>query len=362
MSASPSPAIAASLPATPAVDGGGAAGGLGAAVPAATAGRSVRRPAATWRHWAEYLVFRSLVAVVEGVPLRTRDALARGLAWFIHRGLPRKWTRYHVAADNLRQAFGPEMTDQRIDQTIHQMWVHLFRMVGEMILMPRKLQKTRLAEAIEFRNKGQVLRAMASGRPVLLLSGHYGNWEMAISVFGLFGFRMGLVARDLDNPLLHRWFQNFRRSTGHVQIGKNGGSGQMVQQLERRGSLALLGDQDAGGSGLFVDFFGRPASTFKSIGLLALEYQALICVGYARRLDETTPLGWPRFELGCEEVIDPRECETSDPLREITQKYTAALERVIRRAPEQYFWVHRRWKSVPKTREKRQRDRAKRAA
>jgi KDO2-lipid IV(A) lauroyltransferase len=61
-------------------------------------------------------------------------------------------------------------------------------------------------------------------------------------------------------------------------------------------------------------------------------------------------------------VIDPRECETSDPLREITQKYTAALERVIRRAPEQYFWVHRRWKSVPKTREKRLRDKAKRAA
>ena len=358
MTSSVSPAIAAELPATPMVEGAPVAGLSSPTVAAAVGGR----PAATWRHWAEYLVFRSLVAVVEGVPLRARDALARGLAWFIHRGLPRKWTRYHVAADNLRQAFGPEMTEGRIDQTIHQMWVHLFRMVGEMILMPRKLQKTRLAEAIEFRNKGQVLRAKASGRPELLLSGHYGNWEMAISVFGLFGFRMGLVARDLDNPLLHRWFQNFRRSTGHVQIGKNGGSGQMVRQLERRGSLALLGDQDAGGSGLFVDFFGRPASTFKSIGLLALEYQALICVGYARRLDETTALGWPRFELGCEEVIDPRECETSDPLREITQKYTAALERVIRRAPEQYFWVHRRWKSVPKTREKRLRDKAKRAA
>lgn len=135
----------------------------------------------------------------------------------------------------------------------------------------------------------------------------------------------------------------------------------MVTQLEKSGSLALLGDQDAGGSGLFVDFFGRPASTFKSIGLLAMEYEALICVGYARRLASRTSTGWPHFELGCEEVIDPRECQSGDALREITQRYTSALERVIRRAPEQYFWVHRRWKSVPKTRAKREQTKLKRA-
>ncbi len=118
--------------------------------------------------------------------------------------------------------------------------------------------------------------------------------------------------------------------------------------LERGGSVAMLGDQDAGRSGLFVDFFGRPASTFKSIALLAMEYKALICVGYARRLDnEMLPGGWPRFELGCEEVVDPLEFDSADALREITQRYTAALERVVRRAPEQYFWVHRRWKSPP---------------
>ena len=129
----------------------------------------------------------------------------------------------------------------------------------------------------------------------------------------------------------------------------------MVALLERHGSLAMLGDQDAGSSGLFVDFFGRPASTFKSIALLAMEYKALICVGYARRLEnESMPGGWPRFELGCEEVVDPLEYDSAVALREITQRYTAALERVVRRAPEQYFWVHRRWKSVPKVRARRE--------
>lgn len=308
-----------------------------------------------WRHWGEFLVFRTLVAFLEAIPTQTRTALARSMAWVIHNILPRRLTRYQVAYENLKHSFGDRYSDRELDQIIHQMWVHLFRMIGEIVLMPRKLRLANINEAIEFRNKGEVLRAMCSGRPVMLLSGHYGNWEMAVSVFGLFGFPMGLVARHLDNPYLHRWFQKFRRYTGHVQIGKKGGSEDMVKLMERRGNLALLGDQDAGGSGLFVDFFGRPASTFKSIGLLAMEYEALICVGYARRLDESTRTGWPRFELGCEEVIDPRECTSGDPLREITQRYTAALERVVRRAPEQYFWVHRRWKSVPRVRVKRER-------
>ena len=80
----------------------------------------------------------------------------------------------------------------------------------------------------------------------------------------------------------------------------------------------------------------------------------MICVGYARRLpNDFDRRRWVVYELGCEEIIDPLECTSDDPVREITEKYTAALERVIRRAPEQYFWVHRRWKSQPRERTKR---------
>ena len=147
--------------------------------------------------------------------------------------------------------------------------------------------------------------------PVLEQAGHpccqaFGNWEMATRSSGCSASKWDLVARELDNPYLNRWVEQFRKFTGHRSISKNGGGGAMVALLERGGSLAMLGDQDAGSSGLFVDFFGRRASTFKSIALLAMEYKALICVGYARRLeDETLPGGWPRFELGCEEVVDP---------------------------------------------------------
>ena len=130
----------------------------------------------------------------------------------------------------------------------------------------------------------------------------------------------------------------------------------MVEFLERRGNLALLGDQDAGKKGLFVPFFGSDASTFKSIALLAIQYRAVICVGYARRLpDDFRSSRWVRYELGCEEIIDPLEHDGPDAIREITVRYTAALERIVRLAPEQYFWVHRRWKSRPKERRKRAR-------
>jgi len=166
----------------------------------------------------------------------------------------------------------------------------------------------------------------------------------------MFGFPMGVVARNLDNPLLHRWFARFRQGTGHTLIDKDGGSGEMLAILEKGGCLALLGDQDAGRSGAFVDFFGKPASTNRAIALLALQYNAIIAVGGAQRLDQnsapwTTPSKWVKFELTCEEIIDPLELTSSDPVREIMERYHEALERMICRAPEQYFWVHRRWKT-----------------
>ena len=107
---------------------------------------------------------------------------------------------------------------------------------------------------------------------------------------------------------------------------------------------------------MFVDLFGKPASTFKSIALLALEYRAYICVGYARRLpDDFENNQWVKFEMGCEQLIDSTQCTSKDPVGEITQQFTTALENAVRKSPEQYFWVHRRWKSEPRVRAKKKR-------
>lgn len=268
--------------------------------------------------------------------------------------LPRKMTRYQVAEENIRRSLGDTVDHAAIDRLIRGMWIHLFRMVIEIIQLPRKLRLGNCGEVLVYRNRDESVGALCTGRPVIVLSGHFGNWELATTTFGHFGFPMGVVARDLDNPHLHDWFRRFRRHTGHELISKKGGGDLMVSFLENRGHLALLADQDAGPKGLFVDFFGCPASTFKSIALLAIQYRALICVGYAIRLpDDLQRSSWARFELGCEDVIDPLDYKSADALREITQRYTSALERVVRRAPEQYFWVHRRWKSEPRRKRSR---------
>lgn len=106
---------------------------------------------------------------------------------------------------------------------------------------------------------------------------------------------------------------------------------------------------------MFVDFFGRPASTFKSIALLALQYNALVVVGGAWRLPLEQQQGarWVRFCLTTEAVLDAQNYQDANAVEQLTQDFTSALERLIRRAPEQYFWVHRRWKTAPGARRRK---------
>ena len=310
-----------------------------------------------WRHRLEYLAFRAVECIVLMLsPPRGRE-LAQFLAFIVLRMIPRRLTRHDIARENLRQALGPDVSDAVIDEHIRGMWVHLFRVVFEIVQLRRKVRSENCLNYVEYGAGRQACwRAFNTGRPVILVSGHFGNWEVVNTAFGLFGYPMGVVARDLDNPYLHDWFKHFREHTGHRLFSKEGASQQMLPQLAQRGHVALLCDQDAGPRGLFVDFFGKPASTFKSIALLALENRALICVGGAIRLpdnyrrEDSIGPAWSKFQLICEEIIDPEAIDSSDPVGEITRRYTTALERLIRRAPEQYFWVHRRWKSVPQQR------------
>jgi KDO2-lipid IV(A) lauroyltransferase len=260
-------------------------------------------------------------------------------------------SRYKVAAENLGHVFGDEYTPAQIQQCIYKMWLHLFRMVCEIAQSQRKLRLENCREVMIFKDRKLILKAMSVGRPVIVLSGHYGNWEMAVNSFGIFGFRMGVIARALDNPYMHDWFKNYREHTGHSTVLKKGGYDEIVELMDHKGNLAMLCDQDAGTKGLFVNFLGRPASSFKSIALLAIEYKAFLSMGYARRLpDDFINARWARYEIGCEEIIDPLNLETTDEVREITEKYTQALERIVLQEPSQYFWVHKRWKSEPRKR------------
>jgi len=298
------------------------------------------------RHRLEFFAFRLAVCLIDCISPRTAAKCADGLATLFCDYLPAKWTRTEVIDENLRRAFGPDISARELARLQHGMWCHLFRTVIEMVQAPRKLHLRSYRKLIDFVGLSQSNEALLSGRRVLMLGGHFGSWETGISLFGVWGFRTGVVARELDNPYLQAWFAQERQRTGHYLLAKKGDFDEMLTLLKSGGNIALMCDQDAGARGLFVDFFGTPASTFKSIALLALEYDALVVIGSTIRLpDDFERCGWSRFRMQMESVIDPRALTTNDPVREMTQQFTTALEHAVRRAPEQYFWVHRRWKS-----------------
>jgi KDO2-lipid IV(A) lauroyltransferase len=157
---------------------------------------------------------------------------------------------------------------------------------------------------------------------------------------GLLGFPPHSIARDLDNPYLHKFVHQFRGKTGQKIVPKKGGYEEIVRLLTAGRALAFLADQYAGSKGCWVTFFGRPASTHKAIALFALGHDARVIVSSAQRLDR--PL---RYAIRLHAVTDVRDGGPEvRGVRELTQWYTSAFESMIRQAPEQYWWLHRRWK------------------
>ena len=158
------------------------------------------------------------------------------------------------------------------------------------------------------------------------------------------GFETTAITRPLDNPYVNDWLLGVRERRGQRIIAKKGATEEVVDVLGRHGAVSFIADQNAGPKGIFVDFFGRKASTYKSIGLLAMQFEVPIVVGYERRLNDRF-----LFRVGATDVIYPADWKQhDDPLRYITQRYSSAIEAFVREDPGQYLWVHRRWKTRPK--------------
>ena len=214
----------------------------------------------------------------------------------------------------------------------------------EVICLPRLINAMTWSRFIELKNFNEALELTVSGRGAILVTGHYGSFEMTGHLLAALGFDLVAVMRPLDNVYLNRFVVRSRRTHGLTLIDKKGATAQAESMLREGRLLGFIGDQDAGRKGIFVNFFGRPASTYKSIGLLAMATRCPIIVGYARRQGDKA-----RYTVGVQRVIHPHEWEDrKDALRWITQTYTSALEDVVREDPEQYLWIHRRWKSTPR--------------
>lgn len=297
------------------------------------------------RRIGDYLVYqvvRVLICVIQSMRIETGQVWARRLAWLFADVVR---IRGKLVDENLRHAF-PEMSDRKRRQLARRMWEHLFLLVLEVAHAPRMIHDTNWRQYVRLNGVDDLVRILLTDRPAIIITAHFGNFEVGGYMLGILGFPTYSVARPLDNPYLHQFVDRFRRMTGQHIIPKKGGYDQILEVLASSGTMAFLADQAAGAKDCWVDFFGRPASTYKAIALLSLQHDAPMAVCYARRLGR--PL---QFEMVTTAIADPRHTgDDVGTIHGLTQWYTSQLEEAIRRSPEQYWWIHRRWKERPRRR------------
>jgi len=282
------------------------------------------------------LVVRLLVCFAQAIRIETGHRLARGLAWLLGDVLR---VRGDVVDENLRHAF-PELSQDERRKLARRMWEHLLLLALEVAHAPRKIRETNWRRYVRLNGVDGVMRLLLSDRPTVIVTAHFGNFEIGGFLLGLLGFPTYTVARNLDNPYLDRYLTQFRGATGQHIIPKNGGYEDILRVLGSGGAMSFLGDQHAGPKGCWVEFFGRPASAHKAIALLSLEHDAPMAVCGARRVGR--PL---QFEMTCVGIADPRDAaDEVAGIQQLTQWYSRRTEAMIRTAPDQYWWLHRRWK------------------
>ena len=290
--------------------------------------------------WLVYVLVRIAICAVQALRIETCDAIARGLAWLAADVLR---IRGKVVDENLRLAFPALTPGQRRDLS-RRMWRHLILMVCEVAHAPRKIHRTNWYRYVTIEQKRRLLRCLVDPRPSLLVSGHFGTFALGGFFSGILVFPTFTVARPLDYTFLDRFVTRFRTVQGQHILPKQGSAAQIEAVLAAGHALTLLGDQHAGPKGCWVEFFGRPASCHKAIALFTLTAGAPMVVLYARRSGR--PL---EFEVGLAGIMDPAEGRPeASSVPALTRWYNERLEEAIRRWPEQYWWLHRRWKDPPR--------------
>ncbi len=251
--------------------------------------------------------------------------------------------RRAVVLGNLRRVFGEALPEDKILALAQAYYAHYVRFLVEFVRLPfmsaRKRQAWIRAENIE-----SALRAHAQGKGLLLLTGHFGNFEVStvslINQFPQYRGKFHFIRRTLKPRLLNDFITWRFRRAGFGTLPKRGSLDVILEELNRGAIIVYAFDQHAGKKdGVTVDFFGHPAGTFKSLALLALTTGAPVIPASCWR----EPDGSHRLRF--EEPLPLIECEDpGEAVRLNTRAYNAALERMLLRHPEQWIWMHRRWK------------------
>jgi len=291
--------------------------------------------------WLLYVAVRLLLAIMQVFPINWNLRTARLFTRIWIRLMPRHRDR---AVAHLTAALGNQYPSERLRQIAIQCLESAAMFTIELVCLPRLVNAFTWTRYINLVNFDEAIRLAVTGRGLILVTAHYGSFEVIGHLLATLGFDVVAIMRPVDNDYLNRYIVEARRTHGLSLINKKGATAQAEDVLSRGALLGFIGDQDAGRKGCFVDFFGQPASTYKAIALLAMTTRTPVVVGYVRRRNGTA-----QYDVGIERILRPEEWEQqADPMQWISQAYSAAIESFVRAAPEQYWWMHRRWKSQPR--------------
>jgi KDO2-lipid IV(A) lauroyltransferase len=284
--------------------------------------------------------------ILKGVGVLPR-AWAIGAGEFVgrlaHRVLPH--LREH-AEINLRLAF-PELNEEERERIKRGSFRNLGRLLGEISQFPR-LNRQNISSIVVYEGLENYLaakaEAKAKGCGVILLTGHIGAWELSVYAHSIYGHPMSFLARRVDNPLVEELAENNRLRFGNRSIDKKGSVREVLKTLKRGEVVGILADLNSSREeGVFCDFFGVPACTTAGVATLALRTGAIVLPGYLI-WDDAAQLHRLHFDRPIETINTGNQKED---IQLNTARYTKALETIIRRHPDQWLWIHRRWKTRP---------------
>ena len=283
-------------------------------------------------HRLEYTCLWLFSAIMAAIPESCVYMIARilgGVAYHILR------IRRDVTINNLRQALGGELSEAELEKIARRTYSNIGMTFIEVLLIPKL--KSRIFEIVDMSDSFILKRNFDKGRGLILVSCHFSNWELNGASVAALGIPVSVVAKKQSNPYVDSYINGYRTGFGMKIIPPGVSIKHVVRALREHEAVGLISDQDAGKRGVFVDFFGRRASTPGGAAQLALKYGAPIVVTMSIR----TACG--RYKSIFREV----EVRENDTVEELTQRFTTIMEEVIRQNPEQYFWMHRRWKTRP---------------
>ena len=281
-------------------------------------------------------VIRLILSCFRLVPIHLRTRIFISLFLAFYHLSPR---RRLIAIHNLKMAF-PEKSMAETVLIAKGVYRNMAIVAAEFFDIPW-LTEERIREEVEVEGLEHCLEALKKNRGLLMFGAHFGNWELEAIAFSLLVCPAMVIYRALDNTLLERLVLSVRSSTGNKPLPKQQAMRKMLRTLKNNGVVGLLIDQNwSWQEGVFVDFFGRPACTTDGLALLALHTEAPVIPAFMVRLEDG------RYQLVFGEAV--KIIDTGQREHDVliyTQNFTRIIEEMIRKYPDQWFWVHQRWKT-----------------